>query len=177
MNQLTESGPRVVVGFDGSDCSRDALLFAADEARMRRLPLHVVRAYHPDAVGLAYIEVIDRREEYKAMLRGAIADSSAELTGIQLHADVMIGPVPQCLLSAARGATLLVVGSRGHGAVTRLLGSTAHAVVQHATCPVVVVHQAPAPEAIADPAFEAVPATVPDTDEEIDREVARLRPR
>jgi nucleotide-binding universal stress UspA family protein len=47
MIELSAKGPRVVVGVDGSECSRDALLFAAGEARMRGLPLHVVMAYQP----------------------------------------------------------------------------------------------------------------------------------
>lgn len=44
------------------------------------------------------------------------------------------------LVSAAEGAELLVVGTRGRvGFATLLLGSTAHQVAAHASCPVVVV--------------------------------------
>ena len=44
------------------------------------------------------------------------------------------------LLAAAEGADLLVVGSRGHGAVMGLLlGSVSEYCVTHASCPVVVV--------------------------------------
>jgi nucleotide-binding universal stress UspA family protein len=46
----------------------------------------------------------------------------------------------QALLDAAEGADLVVVGSRGHGGFSgALLGSVSQHVVQHATCPVVVI--------------------------------------
>jgi nucleotide-binding universal stress UspA family protein len=50
------------------------------------------------------------------------------------------GSPAQALLSASKGADLLVVGRRGHGGfLGLLLGSVATQVVNHATCPVVVV--------------------------------------
>lgn len=57
---------------------------------------------------------------------------------------VVEGPAARALLETARGADLLVVGSRGRGGfLGLLLGSTSHQVVTHASCPVVVV---PMPE-------------------------------
>ncbi|ONI84755.1 hypothetical protein ALI22I_30085 [Saccharothrix sp. ALI-22-I] len=48
-------------------------------------------------------------------------------------------PVP-ALLRFAEHAQLLVVGTRGHGALTgALLGSTSQALVHHSPCPVAVV--------------------------------------
>jgi nucleotide-binding universal stress UspA family protein len=50
------------------------------------------------------------------------------------------GPAAQALIDASDGAALLVVGSRGRGAVrSALLGSTALHCVTHARCPVLVV--------------------------------------
>ena len=44
------------------------------------------------------------------------------------------------LLGVAKGADLLVVGSRGRGSLAgMLLGSTSQQVVHHASCPVVVI--------------------------------------
>ncbi|MSY25421.1 MAG: universal stress protein, partial [Actinobacteria bacterium] len=51
------------------------------------------------------------------------------------------GNAARALLDAASDADLLVVGSRGHGGFTGVLvGSISQQSVQHATCPVVVVH-------------------------------------
>ena len=44
------------------------------------------------------------------------------------------------LVWSARGADLLVVGSRGHGVFTSaLLGSLSHHCVHHASCPVLFI--------------------------------------
>lgn len=50
------------------------------------------------------------------------------------------GSATQALLDAAEQADLLVVGSRGRGGFrSMILGSVAHAVSAHASCPVAVV--------------------------------------
>jgi nucleotide-binding universal stress UspA family protein len=154
MTGFSAHGPRVVVGIDGSEWSREVLLFAAGEARMRGLPLHVVTAYRPDIVGPVVVEVIDHRDDYVTMLRGVLGECGRALDGIEVHADVVLGSAAETLVAASRDATLLVVGDRGYGGVTRLLlGSTSHAVVRRASCPVVVVHRPP----MAEPAEAAVP--------------------
>lgn len=52
------------------------------------------------------------------------------------------GPIAETVLAEAKrlAATLIVVGSHGHGAVFQLLvGSVSERILQHATCPVLVV--------------------------------------
>jgi len=67
---------------------------------------------------------------------------------------VVQGHPAQVLLEAARGAQMLVVGSRGHGTLAgMLLGSVSQHCVQHAPCPVLVVPAVPQPS----------PAAAPDT--------------
>ncbi|NYD79701.1 universal stress protein [Arthrobacter cupressi] len=46
------------------------------------------------------------------------------------------------LLEASRAAGTVVVGTHGHGVVRASVGSTAHAVLHHAQCPVLVVRPA-----------------------------------
>jgi len=49
-------------------------------------------------------------------------------------------PAVEAILAEARGAQAVVVGSRGHGAIGRLLlGSVSRGVVRRATCPTLVV--------------------------------------
>ncbi|WP_344924487.1 universal stress protein [Saccharopolyspora gregorii] len=60
---------------------------------------------------------------------------------VQRH--IAHSPSPQALLSASRGADLLVVGHRGRGGFAGLLlGSVAEQCVRHAACPVLVVRPA-----------------------------------
>jgi nucleotide-binding universal stress UspA family protein len=59
---------------------------------------------------------------------------------VVVHLKVTEGHPAFVLTDAARGAALLVVGSRGHGAFAgMLLGSVSEYCAAHAPCPVVVV--------------------------------------
>ena len=60
---------------------------------------------------------------------------------MKLSTELVRGHAGNALVGASQDADLLVVGSRGHSAVAEmLLGSVSHHCVQHAACPVVVVH-------------------------------------
>jgi nucleotide-binding universal stress UspA family protein len=60
--------------------------------------------------------------------------------GIPLQLTVTEGHPSFVLTETAKGAELLVVGSRGHGAFAgMLLGSVSEYCASHARCPVVVV--------------------------------------
>ena len=59
------------------------------------------------------------------------------------------GHPAEVLVAAAQGAALLVVGSRGHMALSdRLLGTVSEHVAARAPCPVVVVRHVPDPIAL-----------------------------
>jgi nucleotide-binding universal stress UspA family protein len=68
-------------------------------------------------------------------------------------AEVREGGAARVLLDAAEGASLLVVGSRGHGGFAGLLlGSVSANVAEHASCPVLIIHgDQPVPPGVAGP--------------------------
>jgi nucleotide-binding universal stress UspA family protein len=141
---------RIVVGVDGSEASKDALLWAAHEAALTGASLDVVmvsempfRSYGR----LIRVPDLDYASEAGHRLQGAIREVLGGSYGGEpwmqspnLNTIVLEGrPVP-ALLDAAKGADMLVVGSCGHGAlVGRLLGSVSEQCIRYATCPVVVV--------------------------------------
>ena len=60
--------------------------------------------------------------------------------GVEIRSVVIQENPARALLDTAKGADLLVVGSRGHGGFAEaLLGSTGQHCVHHATCPVVII--------------------------------------
>lgn len=133
----------VVVGVDGSDTAKRALEVAIGEARLRGVPLTVVHDWSapllwalPDAIELD-------RGPYQASAEALVADllAGVDTTGVpEVRTKVSsIGAIP-ATLEAANGAGLVVVGTRGIGGFRGMLvGSVAHAVAQHAPCPVLVV--------------------------------------
>lgn len=100
------------------------LLGAAQDLRLA-LPSAEVPDYEKDA-GQALAETI----------RTAVGTGHP----VEIRPLVVRGHAAAALLDAADGATLLVVGNRGHGGFAEaLLGSVSQQCVQHASCPVVVV--------------------------------------
>lgn len=136
--------PRIVVGVDGSDSSQEALKWAVRQAMLTGGVVEVVTAWQmPATYGypLAVAPPSTPSEIAQSILDTAL-DQAAQSPGAQVEmiAKVVEGNAAQVLIDDARGADLLVVGSRGHGGFAEaLLGSTGQHCVHHATCPVVVV--------------------------------------
>lgn len=137
---------KVVVGTDGSESSRLAIRWAAEEAARRGATLVVVTAWqYPVLTTMPAFGVLppvdEMSEEAERALHAMLEEEGLvgrdDLTVLE---SVVQGPAAPALLEAAEDADLLVVGSRGHGGFKGLLlGSVSQAVVSHATCPVVVV--------------------------------------
>jgi nucleotide-binding universal stress UspA family protein len=138
------AGPgRVVVGVDGSAVSRPALAMAFTEAELHGLSVHAVAAWEPEPVKdlPPLVDEAGMREAATARLEQLMAPSRDIYPGVEAQAEVRVGPPREVLLDAAQDARLLVVGSRGRGGFRGLmLGSVSQALVQHASCPVAVVH-------------------------------------
>lgn len=142
---MSAAAPLVVVGVDGSACSRVALTFAVREAQMRGARLRIVSAWSIPAIvyaGGAYVDV--RPDESERASQLVSAEAVAAVAEIDSELDVQAttpnGQPTAALLAASEGADLLVVGSRGHGGFARLLlGSVSDQLAHHATCPVTIV--------------------------------------
>jgi nucleotide-binding universal stress UspA family protein len=143
---------RIVVGVDGSDGSRRALAWAADEARLRKCFVVAIHAYTippllmaPDALAgvpaapITDPGLIERLEEAAEKLLAQEIErvDSDDLT---IEGRVVSGPAAEALIQAAHEADLLVVGTRGLGGFRELLlGSVSHQVAHYSPHPVVIV--------------------------------------
>lgn len=135
----------IVVGIDGSEQSNCALVWAAREAKLRKLPLHLVTAYTVPifaASGLdgGYATVDDDviRQGAEAVLR----ESAAKVAHLDVDMDARVenGDAAGVLLEMSETAELLVFGSRGRGGfIGRLLGSVSTALPAHSKCATVTV--------------------------------------
>ena len=137
---------KIVVGLDRSVGGRRALHWALDEARRRGAELHVVTAWHWDGIEEAFLGAsnpTEAREAAEKHQRDAL-DEALSAAGQELPSivpEVLRGDSADVLVHAGQDADLLVVASHGRRARLRRapLGSVSSRVVQHATCPVVVV--------------------------------------
>lgn len=137
----------VVVGVDGSELSEAAVDFALQMASDVREPLLALHAWSDPAqmgpgvmMPLVYDPVLVAEEE-RLVLAESMAGWAEKYPDVEIHQKVVRGHSVKSLVDASDGARLLVVGSRGHGAVRSLLGSVSHGVLHHATGPVAVVRR------------------------------------
>jgi len=146
MSDSDGSQSRIVVGVDGSESSRDALQWAVTQAELVGGKLYVVMTWElPTSYGWVapYPEGFDPESDTRRLLEAVVAAAVADHPGLEVHSQVTEGHPAPVLIEAARGAALLVVGSRGHGAFAgMLLGSVSEHCVSQSPCPVVVVRHA-----------------------------------
>lgn len=137
------TSPMIVVGVDGSEPSRRALRWAADQAKLTGAELTVVTTWeYPPTLGWAppYPSDFDPNADAEKAVRETIDAVLGTDPGVVVHVRVTEGHPAFVLTESAKGAELLVVGSRGHGAFAgMLLGSVSEYSAAHAQCPVVVV--------------------------------------
>lgn len=140
----------IVVGVDGSAASRVAIDWAARDAALKRVPLTLVHVL-PGAAVQAWVQVPlptqfieDEQQNAREVLADALRVVEAATAGVEhlrIDQKVIPGPAIPALTDLTKDADLIVVGSRGLGTVGRLLlGSVSTGLVQHAHCPVAVIH-------------------------------------
>ena len=145
------SAKPIVAATDGSEESLRAVEWAARDAVLRGAPLRIV-----SAPGLLPRMVADHdKEQYDTVtdviskssdraLQAASERAAKAAPGLLIDADHLDGPPADAVTQSGSGALMLVVGSRGIGAFAALiLGSVSRYAATHATCPVVIVREAP----------------------------------
>jgi nucleotide-binding universal stress UspA family protein len=149
MTQNGSSG-RIVVGVDGSPGSALALSWAARIARTEHAGIDVVAAWEfPVNLGWTTLPAdFSPKQEIRRAARAAVE----EAFGTDLPPDLRVitheGNAANVLIERSSTALMIIVGSRGHGALMGLLlGSVSARVAEHAKCPVLVVHAPPIPDA------------------------------
>lgn len=132
----------IVVGVDGSPSSLSALEWAARHAELTKLPLEAVATWQwPNNYGyaVAFESGFDPAQESREMLDEIVAKLKADHPEIEVRPNVIEGDTRNVLVKLSKEASLLVLGSRGHGELTgMLLGSVSGYCVTHADCPVLV---------------------------------------
>jgi nucleotide-binding universal stress UspA family protein len=138
--------PLIVVGVDGSPSSIQALKWAIGQAALTGASIEAVIAWHyPQSYGAPFPDDVNYDElATETLAKSIVAASNARSSGpeaaVKISSFVAEGHPAQILLDRSANASLLVVGSRGHGGFAEaLLGSVSQHVVHHALCPVVII--------------------------------------
>ena len=132
----------ILVGYDGSADSDHALFWAEETARQTQRPLHVLIS----SVDLTEVFEfqhdwhVEKMARIESDARDRLKESKAPETSVSV---VEVVPTA-ALIDASSQASLVVVGARGHSALSGVvIGSVSQHVSRHAACPVVVVRPAP----------------------------------
>ena len=141
----------VIVGIDGSPESDAAVGWAAHDAAIRGVPLTVLHVVSPASATWAQAPTLEQTpEEQQAEGRSLLAhasaiarDAAAGTAQLRITGELLssVTPVPT-LVEQSNDAELIVVGSRGRGALSRsILGSVSAGLIRHAHCPVALIRQ------------------------------------
>lgn len=140
----------MVVAVDGSPSSLTATDWAARDAALRRVPLTLVHVLTDPPVGMwPEPALLNGFSEWRAKNGHEVLSKARQIARQAVGDDDAVtirelscagAPIPT-LVDLSKYADMVVVGSRGHGALTRLLlGSVSTGVVHRSHCPVAVIH-------------------------------------
>jgi nucleotide-binding universal stress UspA family protein len=138
-------GP-VVVGTDGSATATAAVVEAIELAKRFGQPLHIVSAYHQQALHSEGVP-----SEFDVVLSSsAVVDSlldnvasRARVSGVKVETHAVKGDPAEAIIDVAAlvHAGVIVVGNKGIGSVRRfILGNVPSKVVHNTPCSTYVVH-------------------------------------
>jgi nucleotide-binding universal stress UspA family protein len=138
---------RLLIAVDGSEHARNAIDTAARlgrEGEVEAVLLHVreEHAYHGDLMPREYERIDEQARQHQAqILEAALGHAQrAGLSRLETQGEAGTPEVDIPRVAAERRADMIVMGTRGLGAVSALLlGSTAQRVVHNANVPVLLV--------------------------------------
>lgn len=136
---------RVLVPVDFSDCSIEALEYAALLAQRSEASLSLLHVLEPVSYGLDFtLSQKQEREEMRAWLTQRLAGFVEALAGAKITADSHVrGGLPaDSILDSARTlpADVIVMGTHGRRGLSHALsGSVTEAVLRQSRCPVLTV--------------------------------------
>ena len=140
--------PGIAVGVDGSPASRVAVDWAARDAAMRDVPLTLVHVANgvvapwsrtPLPTGSGNGSKSGAAKFIDDAIR--VAKEATKRTGqVQVRTEMYYSATVPTLVDISKDVEMIVVGRRGQGAFGSLLGSVSAGLVQHAHCPVAVIH-------------------------------------
>ncbi|MET9492944.1 universal stress protein [Nocardia sp. NPDC006630] len=154
--QAAQLNPPIVVAVDGSAVAYQAAAWAAVDAGLHGAPLRIVTSvavttgFAPGVV-LSDDDVRVLRTDGEGVVVEAtrVARAAAPGEALDISTEVTFDSIIPYLIDLSPRARVLVVGSRGLGAFRRgLLGSVSTAVTRHAHCPVALVHNTAATDAL-----------------------------
>lgn len=135
---------RILLATDASPDAEEALTYARDLALRDGAQVIVVHAFEPvpTYLGEPWADRVTAR--HVSMGRDVAKNAAQELekAGVDIIVEVLEGPPADAILrvTQVRKPDLIVMGSRGHGALASLLlGSVSHRVLAHSRVPVMVV--------------------------------------
>jgi nucleotide-binding universal stress UspA family protein len=131
--------PSIVVGYDGSPDADAAATWAGRMARLRGEPVVVTIVVDP----MESPRRANWPESWWEEIEGHARETLAGVDATDVTIERRLGPIVTTLVAISSDASMLVLGSRGHGRVGEaLLGSVSQTAARHAQCPVVVVRKA-----------------------------------
>ena len=147
---MTGTGSRpVVIGIDGSEGSRQALVWGLGLAQRRDAPVLLLRAVDPSlshVIGGDYSPAgrPDLLAAGQELLEKEQVTAQEGCPGLKITTLLVEEPAATALVHESKGAEAVVVGSHGVSAFSTLLaGSTTMNVATHAHCPVVALPSTP----------------------------------
>ena len=140
--------PGIVVGVDGSPASKVAVDWAARDAALRNVALTLVHVangmvapWAPTPLPSGFGKWQQQRGHQFIDDAIRVAEAAVGDTGrIQMRTEMYYSATVPTLVDVSKDAEMAVVGSRGQGALGGILGSVSAGMVQHAHCPVAVIH-------------------------------------